>query len=201
MDETLMRFYESKNKVECGVWKHPDSPSRKVPRICRSGGQQMLVVFFDHIGFIYHHYVPKGKTINGPYFTEICRQMIYRLKKKRPELYEKGFILHLDNASPHRTVTIKELCAKHNIEILPHPPYSPDEAPSDFYVFPNLKQQLRGYCFENEKALHNACDAALRLMSKDGLEKPFNSLVKRWDLVIKSNGEYFEHEKNLVEKY
>ncbi len=50
-----------------------------------------------------------------------------------------------------------------------HPPYSPDEAPSDFYVFPNLKQQLRGHCFENEKVLHNACDAALRLMSKDGI--------------------------------
>ncbi len=107
----------------------------------------------------------------------------------------------LDNAPPHRANTIKELCAKHNIEILPHPPYSPDEAISDFYVFPNLKQQLREHRFENEKALHNACDAALRLMSKDGLEKPFNSLVKRRDLVIKSNGEYFEHEKNLVEKY
>jgi len=77
MDETLVRFYEPKNKVECGVWEHPESPVRKVPRICRSGGQQMLVVFSNHIGFIYHHYVQKGKKINGPYFTEICRQMIY----------------------------------------------------------------------------------------------------------------------------
>ncbi len=103
----------------------------------------------------------------------------------------------MDNAPPHRADTIKELCAKHNIGILSHPPYSPDETPSDFYVFPNLKQQLRELRFENEKALHNAYDAALRLMSKDSLEKPFNSLVKRWDLVIKSNGEYLEHEKKL----
>jgi hypothetical protein len=55
---------------------------------------------------------------------------------------------------------------------------------------PNLKQQLRGHRFENEKALHNARDAALRLIAKDGLERQekksqFNSLVKRWDLVIK----------------
>jgi len=28
MDETLVRFYELKNKVECGVWKHPDSPAK-----------------------------------------------------------------------------------------------------------------------------------------------------------------------------
>jgi histone-lysine N-methyltransferase SETMAR len=106
----------------------------------------------------------------------------------------------MDNAPSHRADTVKELCAKH-IKILAHSPYSPDEAPSDFYVFPSLKQQLRGHHFENEKALYNACDAALRLMSKDGIEKPFNSLVKRWDSVIKSNGEYFEHEKNLVQKY
>ncbi len=28
MDETLVRFYESKNKVECEVWKHPDSAAK-----------------------------------------------------------------------------------------------------------------------------------------------------------------------------
>jgi hypothetical protein len=27
MDKTLVRFYEMKNKVEYGVWKHPDSPA------------------------------------------------------------------------------------------------------------------------------------------------------------------------------
>jgi hypothetical protein len=59
--------------------------------------------------------------MNGSYFTEICRQMIYQLKKKRPELYEKGFILHIDNAP----LTEQNTTSKY----YPHPHYSPDEAP------------------------------------------------------------------------
>jgi [histone H3]-lysine36 N-dimethyltransferase SETMAR len=38
---------------------------------------------------------------------------------------------------------IKEL----RLELLPHPPYSPDLAPSDFFLFPKLKEKLAGQRF------------------------------------------------------
>jgi hypothetical protein len=45
-----------------------------------------------------------------------------------------------------------------NIEILPHPPYSPDLAPSDFFLFPNLKKQLKGIHFDSDEEVILACD-------------------------------------------
>lgn len=197
MDETLVRFYEPKTNRESGIWKHGNSPVPKKPRISPSDGYQMLVVFFDYKGFVYHHYVPKNKTINGQYFKEICRQMIYQVKKKRPDLFEKGIILHMDNAPPHRAYVVKELMANHNIELLPHPPYSPDTAPSDFFVFPRLKKDLRGHRFSCENELQKFCDGSLRTMAKNGLKDAFLSLVKRWGKLINVEGEYFEHDKNL----
>ena len=35
-------------------------------------------------------------------------------------------------------------------EILDHPPYSPDLAPSDFHLFPKLKESLRGQRFQTD---------------------------------------------------
>ena len=34
------------------------------------------------------------------------------------------------------------------IKTVPQPPYSPDLAPSDFWLFPKLKEKLRGYRYE-----------------------------------------------------
>jgi transposase len=45
----------------------------------------------------------------------------------------------------HTTLSIREFLAKKDIPILPHPPYSPDLAPCDFYLFPKLKSKLKGY--------------------------------------------------------
>ena len=38
-------------------------------------------------------------------------------------------------------------------ELLSHPPYSPDVAPSDFHLFRHLKESLRGWAFEDNEAV------------------------------------------------
>ena len=48
-------------------------------------------------------------------------------------------------------------------EILPHPPYSPDLALSDYYLFPKLKSVLRGKRFETNNDVIEAVDAFLRI--------------------------------------
>jgi hypothetical protein len=43
-------------------------------------------------------------------------------------------------------------------EIFPHPPYSPDLAPSDYHLFRSLSNNLRGISFNNDAELQNWLD-------------------------------------------
>jgi histone-lysine N-methyltransferase SETMAR len=40
-------------------------------------------------------------------------------------------------------------------EILPHPPYSPNLAPSDYHLFRSLSNNLHGVSFNNDAELQN----------------------------------------------
>ena len=61
-----------------------------------------------------------------------------------------------DNAPVHTSCVAKAAVNKNGFVELSHPPYSPDLAPSDFYLFPNLKKSLRGRRFANDEALKDA---------------------------------------------
>jgi hypothetical protein len=55
---------------------------------------------------------------------------------------------------------------KHKIPVIPHPPYSPDLAPCDFFLFPKIKLKLKGSRFdtideilaETQKVLDNVTE-------------------------------------------
>jgi transposase len=47
----------------------------------------------------------------------------------------------------YTALSIREFLAKKNIPAFPCPPYSPDLAPCDFYLFPKLKLKLKGHHF------------------------------------------------------
>ncbi|UYV83672.1 hypothetical protein LAZ67_23002019 [Cordylochernes scorpioides] len=56
--------------------------------------------------------------------------------------YDAGYqawIIHHDNAPPHTATSVLTYLAKHSIQILQQPPYSPDLAPNDFFSFQNSK--------------------------------------------------------------
>jgi len=61
--------------------------------------------------------------------------------------YKDDWVLQHDYAPPHNALTIREFLAKKSFPVLPHPPYSPDLAPCDFYLFPKLKSKLKGHHF------------------------------------------------------
>ncbi|CAK9795997.1 Histone-lysine N-methyltransferase SETMAR [Anthophora plagiata] len=77
-------------------------------------------------------------------------------------------------------------------EILPHPPYSPDLAPSDFHLFPKLKTFLAGKRYQtNEEAIEAVNEYFCELEESHfrvGIEK----LEKRWIKCIELRGDYVE---------
>ena len=44
------------------------------------------------------------------------------------------------NNQPHKAKIVKDYLEEQELQVLPHPPYSPDLAPCDFWLFPTLKE-------------------------------------------------------------
>ena len=71
-------------------------------------------------------------------------------------------------------------------------PYSPDFAPCDFFLFPALKQVLRGQQFDDINELRTAVQSAISSLHKENYSKAFTAWVKRCKKCISFGGEYFE---------
>ena len=63
----------------------------------------------------------------------------------------KNWKLHHDNASAHSAHVVKCFFVKNNTALARKPPYSPDLAPRDFWLFPKLKTTLKGTRFQSRK--------------------------------------------------
>ena len=110
--------------------------------------------FFDHTGMIYMHWVPIGQTVNN---VEVLREFRSRFLGKRPALLKSGqWHFHQDNAPVHNFILVTDYLIKIGIKTVPHRPYSPDLAPSDFWLFPLLKENLRGCHYETTEEMKEA---------------------------------------------
>ena len=85
----------------------------------------------------------QGRTINGAYYADELRWMRHEITRKRRGKLTRGVLLLHDNVPAHTSQVAMAAATECGFEILPHPPYSPDMAPSDFYLFPKLKFHLR----------------------------------------------------------
>jgi histone-lysine N-methyltransferase SETMAR len=106
----------------------------------------MLIVFFDLEGIVRSEIVPGGTTVNSAYYKGVLERLRNDVHRKRPQKWANGFVLHHDNATCHTSLLIHQLSDK-KITACPHPPYSPDLAPYDFWLFPKLKLTMMGKRF------------------------------------------------------
>jgi hypothetical protein len=74
----------------------------------------------------------------------------------------------------------------------PHPPYSPDLAPSDFYLFGYVNICLAGPSFEDADQLFAAVKGVLEGIEKVTLQTVFLEWMDRLRKCIANNGEYTE---------
>lgn len=194
-DETWCFLYDPQLKRQSATWKSPVSPKRKIPRQDRSKGKVMLELFFDSLGIVHMEFIPQGATVNKTRYKEILRRLRDSIRRKRPELWRrKNWLLLHDNAPAHRSVLVQEELARQQITVLPHPPYSPDLAPCDFFLFPRLKEKLRGRRFHSPEEIITATKDALQEISDNAnnFQTCFQRLYERWQTCIAASGDYFE---------
>ena len=136
------------------MWKHTWSPSPVKARLSKSVGKVMSIIFCDAKGIVLNHMVPDKTIVNGDYYSGVLREQLRRaIRDKSPESYRSGFILHQDNSPVHASCVVKQAMSDLNIEPLQHPQYSPDLAICDFFLFPTVKDHLRGRKFESQEEL------------------------------------------------
>lgn len=120
------------------------------------------------------------------------RRVLPKIREKRPELIgddgECLWILHQDNARLHTAEYTKTWLASKGISLMDHPPYSPDLAPCDFWLFPHLKRDLRGIEFESESELKTYSLGSLRALPKEAFKSCYESWVTRMKRCIDAKG-------------
>jgi len=96
--------------------------------------------------------------------------------RKRPEKWANGFILHHDNAPCHTSLLVWQFLSNKNITVCPHPPYSPDLAPYDFWLFPKGKMTMKGKRFELIQDIEAVMTAQLKTLTKED----FQDCFRKW---------------------
>ncbi|KAJ7335342.1 hypothetical protein JRQ81_013283 [Phrynocephalus forsythii] len=92
-----------------------------------------------------------GKTLNRNYYCNLLEKQCDALKQKRCGMISKGICLLADNTPVHTAQASVVTTHRLGYELLQHPPYSPDLAPSEFILFPGMKKPLRGQQFDDRE--------------------------------------------------
>ena len=79
-----------------------------------------------------------------------------------------------------------------HFELLPHAPYSPDLAPSDFFHFPNMKKWLAGNKFDLNAEVIAEMNAYFEGLEKSYYTEGLEKLENRWSKCIELKGDYVE---------
>lgn len=148
-------------------------------------------VWWDNAGIIYHEFLEPNKTITAALYIQQLTKLNSELIKKRPALVNRKQVLfHQDNARPHTAKTTIEKIKEFNWEIMHHPPYSPDIAPSDYHLFRSLQNYLTGKKFNSADELKDAVSNFFASKSNTFYKQGIGMLPERWQLIIDNEGKY-----------
>ncbi len=192
-DEMWINTCEQETKMQSSVWLAAKAPRpRKALRI-PGNKKTMLTLFCDAKGVILMDWLEPKEKIDSARYLKTLSKLKECLRQKRPELWkERQFIVHHDNTSPHTSFETMGQINKWQMEILPHPPNSPDLAPCDYGFFPKLKADLRGKRFNTVKELQKAVRKILLSWPPQVFSDIMHNLVSHWQKCVAAQGEYFE---------
>jgi len=137
-DDEKRIHYDLKKRKSWGPLGHTSTSTAK-PNI--HGKKLMLCIWWDQLSVVYYELLKPNEIIGALYRTQLMR--LSRARKNAPTITpgnDKIILLH-DNARPHVAAPIKTLETL-KWEVLPHPPYSPNIAPSDYHLFRSMTHGL-----------------------------------------------------------
>jgi transposase len=116
----------------------------------------MVTIAWNPLGYPLIGGLPKGRTFNAEYYRD---NILAALTQFQPEDDGRKLVVHVDNVRAHTDQKSRTFCEENVLRLAPHPPYSPDLAPSDFFLFSYVKERLKGMVFPSyEEFFPSRCD-------------------------------------------
>jgi len=151
------------------------SPRPKKARQVKSNLKSIIITFFDIKGIVQKEFVPKGQAVNSRFYCEVLRRLHEKVRRHRPQLWrEQTWLLLHDNAPSHTAVLTQQFLAKNKIAVIPHPPYFPDLAPCDFFLFPKMKLKLKGRRFDTIEKIQAETQKVLDTVTEKDFQEAFH---------------------------
>ena len=94
-----------------------------------------------------------------------------------------------------KTIIVNEFLARNSTNIIEQPPYSPNMALVDFFLFPKLKLPLQSTRFQSIEDIKKNLRRELKSIPENAFKKCFDDWIIRWHKCIISGGAYFEGDK------
>ncbi|UYV73498.1 hypothetical protein LAZ67_10003810 [Cordylochernes scorpioides] len=153
-DEKWIHYDNPKRRKS---WVKPGHASTSSAKPNIHGKKLMLCIWWDQLEVIYYELLQPNETITGERYQQQLMRLSRALKIKRP-LYAKRHdkvIYQHDNARPHVAKVVKETLEALQWDVLPHPLYSPDIAPSDYQMFRSMTHGLAEQHFTSYEEAKN----------------------------------------------
>jgi histone-lysine N-methyltransferase SETMAR len=155
-------------------------------------GKSWPLFFCDAEGEILVDIMPRGQTINSDLYIQTLKNLQKRLRRVRPHKNVAEILLQHDNARSHTSVKTQEAITKLGWTVLPHQPYRPDIAPSDFHLFGALKDAISGKRFGSDYEVTEKVKKWLRVQDSDWHKMGIHAVVSRWHKAVEVDGDYAE---------
>jgi len=137
------------------------------------------------------YFLEPGQTINSDCYIATLTKLKAQISKVRPEK-KTIFLLQHEKTRPHASLKTVEPIIYLDWTVVPHPPYSPDLAPSDFHLFGPMKDGLRGHHFPSYDAVVRPVKQWATSAGADFYESGMQAPVHRWRKCIANGGDYVD---------
>jgi [histone H3]-lysine36 N-dimethyltransferase SETMAR len=187
-DETYLYLNFPETRRSASAWVAEGDPHPQIPKPKISGEKVCYGFFFGPEGLVAQIPAPPGTTVTGKFYADsVLPKVLRSFSAVRPG---DTMLLHHDNAPAHRSGVVMEYIDQAGIKLLPHPPYSPDLAPCDFWLNCLLKESLAGNSYSSRSALGSGINQWFRGVPKERFEKVFEDWSMRLKICVESNGMY-----------
>lgn len=181
------------NQVNKKQWVDPDQEPLPTPKREIHGKKVMLCVWWDQKGIIYYELLQPKQTITADLYSQQLIRLSHALETKRPHRAkgERKVILLHDNARPHVAKTTRNTIENLGWEVLSHPAYSPDLAPSDYHLFRSMQHFLSEKSYSDLEEIKKDISQYFTSKPASFYERGIKMLPERWEMCISSEGNYF----------
>jgi histone-lysine N-methyltransferase SETMAR len=188
-DESWMLYDQQPSRMWAIDREHVDT----IVRPSHHARKTMVTVFFGINGPAVVKILPQGAKFTTEYFIDEILQPLQRKfnPNARPGRISP-FELHFDNAPVHNSKAATQKLMEYGMCRLVHPPYSPDLAPCDFFLFGYLREKLKDMKYDTPEDLEDAVLETISTIPRSMLTDVFADWRQRLAKCIQVEGDYFE---------